>query len=178
MPYLLWIPRLGPLLAGRTNRAAVAQASGAPPTDSVLTGRIENLTLVRAAGYASALSPDAAMVAYGASAVMTAAMGGVARLLKRVADSRGTGGARPRAEVGAAEAAARNELVVRRYLLGQLRMAEVSRHAQSARISHPSANAANGERRVRRSSARPHTTLAKPLHPWADDEMGADGAGV
>jgi hypothetical protein len=144
VPYLLWIPRLGPLLAGRKSRAAVAQASGAAPTDSVLTGRIENLTLVRAAGYASALSPDAAVIAYGASAVMATAMGGVARLLRRIADSRRPAGGGGGHLVGgtqrssqqqseAVDAAARSELVVRRYLLGQLRMAEL-RSAKAGRV--------------------------------------------
>jgi hypothetical protein len=128
VPSLLWIPRVGPFIAGRTSRAAAAQVM----TDSVLSGRIENITLVRAAGYASALSPDAAVVAYGASAVLSAAMGGVMRLVKHVAAMpHGVAADRRRPDASTMNAAeARSALVVRRYLLGQLRMAEAARDNQ------------------------------------------------
>lgn len=162
VPYVLWIPRLGPALAGRAARAALHATTGDPaqrtarsgaPDDSaasVLTGRIEHLTLLRAAGYASGLSPDTALLAYGASAVMTAAMGGVAKLLRRVAERRGSGSAAAAtpaltpAEGGPAAPPAplRSELVVRRYLLGQLQAAEEARAAANRRRWRKGAQAA------------------------------------
>ena len=75
LPYIAWIPTLGPMLAGQA--AAMLQVDGA--ASSSLTGRLENLTLVRAAGAASNLPPEQAVVAYGVGAVMSAAMAGVLR---------------------------------------------------------------------------------------------------
>jgi hypothetical protein len=50
LPYVIWLPRLGPLVAGQA-AAALGGAAGAQAAS--LTGRLENLTLVRAAGAAS-----------------------------------------------------------------------------------------------------------------------------
>lgn len=163
---MLWIPTLGPVLAGRTARAVFAPPppptpspgaggrSVAPPTAaaSVLSGRLDNLALVRAAGYASGLTPEAAVIAYGASAVMAAAMGGVAVLARRVAERRistsssssfGRGGNRPgdpaaegtslESEQKTTTASSRSELVVRRYLLGELQAAASKRHRKAWR---------------------------------------------
>jgi hypothetical protein len=136
-PYVLWIPVVGPIVAGQ-GAQAMAAGSGA----TALTGRLENLTLVRAAGAASLLPPDSALVAYGAAAVLGAAMGGAGRAIAKVA-ARATR-LKKRAEADkAANAAAgeagghqlsdglsdltvaeRHELVVRRYLVAQLKAAQ------------------------------------------------------
>jgi hypothetical protein len=138
MPYVIWIPVLGPLAAGKTAAALVSKTGGS----GTLTGRMENLTLVRAAGAASSLPPDAALVAYGVTAVMSAALSSMTKTAARVAHgvqaakggaggAGGEGGPEDDGEGGAAYArlseAQRHELIVRRYLVAQLRTAELAR---------------------------------------------------
>lgn len=152
VPYLQWLPGLGRLLAGRTTRAVyggpaaacnstahAARRNAAGTGAAALSGRLENLALLRAAGYAAGLSPEAALIAYGTTAVMSAAMGGGARLERRAASraaerrascptSEPEGSAspsigpemRPRS-VNAV--ATRGDVVMRRYVLGQLQSA-------------------------------------------------------
>jgi len=130
LPYVIWIPIIGPILAGRT-AAALSSNDGS----MTLTGRMENLTLVRAAGAASALTPDAAMVAYGVTAVMGAALAGVNQAAKQVLHGRDAalkGGNEPQSAFAAMTAAQRHELIVRRYLVAQLRLAEAARKEQLA----------------------------------------------
>ena len=74
-PLLLWIPRLGPMV--------VSTLAPASASDTLLSGRMENLTLLRAAGFASMLTPDAAVVAFAANAVFTSILGGLGDLLSR-----------------------------------------------------------------------------------------------
>ena len=48
LPWVLWVPALGPFVAGRAASALATDDGG-----SVLSGRLESLTLVRGAGAAS-----------------------------------------------------------------------------------------------------------------------------
>jgi len=72
LPYLLWIPHLGPIVAGKVASDMVSQDG-----KSILSGRMQNLTLVKAAGAASQLSPELAVVAYGFGAVISATLSNV-----------------------------------------------------------------------------------------------------
>jgi hypothetical protein len=123
---------LGPLLAGK---AATAAASGSGSQS--LTGRLENLTLVRAAGAASSLPPEAAVIAYGASAAVTVFTDRAVELAAhRARRRRGAPGAAAGAGGGGLAAltdAERHELIVRRYLLTQLKAAEEARRAAEQR---------------------------------------------
>lgn len=87
-PYLAWIPRLGAVLAPTPAPAALgadASTKGSGVSGKLLTGRLENVTLIRAAGEASRLSPDSAVVAYGATAVVSALISSVTGSVRRAA---------------------------------------------------------------------------------------------
>jgi hypothetical protein len=132
LPYLMWIPRVGPLIAGKAATAS-ATASGSQS----LTGRLENLTLVRAAGYASALPPEAAVIAYGATAgisvVADRALTLASRSAHRLRRQRERGDAQDGdTALSALTEAERHELIVRRYLLTQLKSAEGARRQVEA----------------------------------------------
>jgi hypothetical protein len=72
LPYFLWIPYVGPIVAGKVASDMVSQDG-----KTILSGRMQNLTLVRAAGAASQLSPELAVVAYGFGAVISATLSNV-----------------------------------------------------------------------------------------------------
>lgn len=80
-PYVVWIPYVGAALGGQ---AAVNTRAKGP--SEALTRRLEKVTLVRAAGEASKISPDAAIVAFGTEAVSHAATAAVAAIMERVHD--------------------------------------------------------------------------------------------
>jgi hypothetical protein len=129
VPYVLWIPVLGPLVAGKRASAYNNQET------SALTGRLENLTLIQAAGAASALPPESAFVAYGATAVIGAAISSAGRAMmhaternRRHAQVAGAGTAQA-ADLTDAE---RHELIVHRYLLARLREAEEGQRKRDA----------------------------------------------
>ena len=82
-PYVVWLPMLGPALGG----LIVVQALSRGPA-GVLTRRLEHVALLRAAGAASGLAPDTAVVAFGADAVAIAAVHAVATVMQRVHDAR------------------------------------------------------------------------------------------
>lgn len=82
LPYLVWIPMLGRLLLGKHGNVASADAD-ARLSPTVLTGRLQNLTLVRAAGAASMLPPDSAIIAYGVTAAVTGIFNGLTARKKK-----------------------------------------------------------------------------------------------
>lgn len=150
LPYLVWIPGLGRLLGRKAAGAVTGDATS-------LTGRFDNLTMVRAAGHASQLSPENAVIAFGVSSAMSAAIDAVATRVRRrkgkPAAGASVGAAQPASTAGAstgdkqdlaltavgmsvnASAASdpsmqRHDLIVRRYLLDQLRLAEWMRRAK------------------------------------------------
>lgn len=138
VPYVLWVPVLGPMVAGKAASSMQAQAGTA-----ALTGRLENLTLVRAAGAASMLAPDSALIAYGTTAVLGAAMGKAGEVISRItADAKRREKARKggkdeedgtSATLASLTEAERHELIVRRYLVAQLKVAEATRKKRSSR---------------------------------------------
>jgi len=123
LPSILWIPNVGAAVAGKV-ACDLANKDGR----SVLSGRMENLTLVRAAGAASMLSPEASVVAYGLGAVLSATMsriGGESLLQQR--NRRAAGSDNDHTDDDAFSALTetqRNDLIVRRYVLAQLNAAE------------------------------------------------------
>jgi len=104
-PLLLWMP-CGRTLVGREQAAALT-ADGS----TSLSGRLEMLAIVRAAGVASRLPPEAALLALGPATAVTASM---------------LGGPRRVGGVDSHVEAERHELIVRRYVLAQLRAAEAA----------------------------------------------------
>jgi hypothetical protein len=134
LPYLIWLPVIGRTLASREARAMTAADGSA-----TLSGRMEHLTLVRAAGYASMLSPQTAIVAYGASAAVAAAYSGVASSINKIRERQAAKKAQLKGRSGVAAykeqkvneeltAQQRNELIIRRYLLEQVIVVERARH--------------------------------------------------
>ena len=120
LPHILWIPSVGSAVAGKV-ACDLANKDGR----SVLSGRMENLTLVRAAGAASMLSPEASVVAYGIGAVLSATMsriGGESLLQQR--NGRASGGRSNDDAFHELTETQRNDLIVRRYVLAQLNAAE------------------------------------------------------
>jgi len=136
LPYLIWVPGLGKVLASREARAINASDGSAS-----LSGRMEHLTLVRAAGYASMLSPQTAILAYGASAAVAAAYGGIASAVSKITgraatkkaqlkgrnSQNGTATAETLAKEKELTTEQRNELIIRRYLLEQIILVEKAR---------------------------------------------------
>jgi len=120
LPWLLWIPYVGRFVAGRAASAFATDDGG-----SSLSGRLENLALVRAAGAASLLPGEAAVIAYGAGGVLSAAMAGVVELA--AGRSGEAGSARGSEAFRALSAYQRRELIVDHYLLQQLRAAQNAR---------------------------------------------------
>jgi len=121
-PFVLWLPVLAPLLRDRSGgggagAAAVDAGARGHVSALLLSGRLQHLTLTRAAGYASSLSPDAAVVAFISNALLCSVLGGGA--LGR--------GSSEQAAREATEADSRGALVARRYLLLQLAAAEQRR---------------------------------------------------
>lgn len=153
LPYILWIPYLGPFAAGRT---AAALATG-----SALTGRMEQLTLVRAAGAASSLSPDAALIAYGAAAVVSAALSSTSAIAQRVAAvQQKVSQRRLGSGLASLTESQRHELIVRRYLMAQMRAAETAHRRtlaaakrRAAAFSHEAAQSGVGAFRAAGLSA-------------------------
>lgn len=135
LPFLIWVPGLGKVLASREARAINASDGSAS-----LSGRMEHLTLVRAAGYASMLSPQTAILAYGASAAVAVAYGGIASAISKIT---GRAASKKAQLKGKAQNTTvtddsiakekeltneqRNELIIRRYLLEQIILVEKAR---------------------------------------------------
>ena len=123
LPSILWIPNVGSAVAGKV-ACDLANKDGR----SVLSGRMENLTLVRAAGAASMLSPEASVVAYGLGAVLSATMsriGGESLLQQRNRRAAGSDSDHTNNDAfSALTETQRNDLIVRRYVLAQLNAAE------------------------------------------------------
>ena len=74
LPWIAWIPFLGRFFAGRAASAIISDDGS-----TALSGRLENLTLVRAAGVASMLPGELAILSYSTSAVLSSAMMGALR---------------------------------------------------------------------------------------------------
>ena len=123
LPYLLWIPHLGPLVAGKVASDMVSQDGR-----SILSGRMQNLTLVRAAGAASQLTPELAVVAYGFGAVISATLSNVEdKLLNLSKKKKSAENMHLNAQLSAASKLSqsqRSELIVHRYILAQLHSVE------------------------------------------------------
>lgn len=121
-PLLLWIPVLGPALSSALTAADPSSGGNA------LSGRMAHLTLIRAAGYASSLTPDAAVIAYAANALMASVVGAVDVTggSRSAEQSVGSGHGR-----GGLDEQLRYELIVRRYLLFQLQAAAAGAQASS-----------------------------------------------
>lgn len=86
LPYLVWMPFIGRMLLGKHGAIASADPNAAM-APSVLTGRLQNLTLVRAAGAASMLSPDSAIIAYGVTAAVTGIFNGLTSRKKKTSQA-------------------------------------------------------------------------------------------
>ncbi len=125
--YVAWVPVLGP----RIVRLGARLPSSGATADS-LAGRLENLTLVRAAGMASLLSPEAALVAYGVSAAVSATVRGFAGFMRgaggrnneageREAAGRRRRAAQLRRRISGTPEAERKELLLKLYILQRLR---------------------------------------------------------
>ena len=89
---------------------------------------MENLTLIRAAGAASLLSPEASVVAYGLGAVLSATMSRVGKesLQRNVNVSN-----KHKDAFHTLTDAQRNDLIVRRYVLAQLNAAQQAQAKQN-----------------------------------------------
>jgi hypothetical protein len=142
-PYITWIPFLG--VGSMLARWGVRAPTSGAPTDS-LAGRMESLTLVRAAGVASQLSPEAALVAFGAAAAVAATMRGLGGLVvARTGRSNRArvAGLRLRAREGAATAGAseaeRKELLLKLYVLQRLREGNTAARARETGRDQPPA---------------------------------------
>lgn len=122
-PFLLWIPGVGPALGSRLSIASPSSGGDA------LSGRMAHLTLIRAAGYASSLTPDAAVVAYAANALLGSVLGAIGDS-SNARSGNGCSGARK--GLGQLSEQERYELTTRRYLLLQLRAAQESASAHKA----------------------------------------------
>lgn len=120
LPYILWIPHVGPVVGGKVASDLVCKDGR-----SVLSGRMQNLTLVRAAGAASQLSPDLSVAAYGFGAVISATLSNVED--KLLAMSKKAKKSASKEELKAAAKLSqdmRSELIVHRYTLAQLHSVE------------------------------------------------------
>ena len=104
-PYVAWIPGVGPAMCGAL-MAAMGDDHG------VLSGRMEHLSITRAAGTASAMSPENAAIVYGTTILLGAITSGVQGMVKRL---RGGKAAKPvdGEGLGAATAAATGHLTER-----------------------------------------------------------------
>ena len=126
LPWIVWIPVLGRLVAGKAAAAIVTDDGGC-----ALSGRLESLALVRAAGAASLLSGEAAVLAYGTGAVLSAAATGVLRVATGAGE--GAGADKKSSEAfRSLTSEQRSELVVRHYMVLQLRAAEKARAKNKA----------------------------------------------
>ena len=130
LPYLLWIPHLGPIVAGKVASDMVSQDG-----KSILSGRMQNLTLVKAAGAASQLSPELAVVAYGFGAVISATLSNVEDKLLNLSKRKSSTTAdehhhqqdQHHDKIVTAKKLSqrqRHELIVHRYILAQLHSVE------------------------------------------------------
>ena len=126
LPYILWIPHVGPVVGGKVASDLVCKDGR-----SVLSGRMQNLTLVHAAGAASQLSPDLSVAAYGFGAVISATLSNVEDKLLTMSNK-----AKKSATSAELKAAAklsqdqRSELIIRRYTLAQLHSVEEAQKKQ------------------------------------------------
>ena len=128
-PYVVWAPGIGKLSAAAMEDSGAAGGGGANGAGAPLSGRLENLVLLRAAGYASSLTPGGSVLAFAQHPVMASAVGGdesaavadaARRRRQRAAIDHGRGGG------GALDDGERYELIVRRYMMYQLRAAELA----------------------------------------------------
>ena len=176
VPLLLWVPKLGPALA---KQQLVLLGEQCVSDDAALSARMTHITLVRAAGDAADLPPDSALAGASVSAVLAASVSGSMRQGLRLAAAAGewraaVEAAEARAEKGlkgiselsakrllppvappsltTAELTAeeRHELIVRRYLLKQLRDAE---RVRRVKVAVAAADAAHEEAESARRAA-------------------------
>jgi hypothetical protein len=148
------VPHLGPALA-RQSLALLSEAA----TDTSLSSRLTHITLMKASGEAAGLPPDTALAGSASvSAVLAASVSGSVRQGLRLAAAAGewqsalalAKAARQPAPPPAPPALAtevvavekRHELIVRRYLLKQLREAEAARRVSAAAVAAYAARAA------------------------------------
>ena len=152
LPYLLWIPHLGPFVAGKVAADMVINDGR-----SVLSGRMQNLTLVKAAGAASQLSPELAVVAYGFGAVISATLSNVEDNLLTLTKNKKTGDqTNLKEQLSAASKLSRyqrNDLIVHRYILAQLHSVEEAQRSKKA-LAMKLAKAASvkGKKRIIRNT--------------------------
>ena len=150
LPFLSWIPCCGAPSASEFTSPFESHTSGSGSGDE-LSGRLENLTLVKAAGYASACSPDLAVVGFAAPAALASVIGGASRRhaaeAAEAATLRGHGhktvdalALRSRMGFSSLGDAERYDLVVKRYAMYALRSAEEARRARFA-ASHAASSA-------------------------------------
>lgn len=117
-PWIMWIPVVGPLLASKQLKAMATEDGS-----ESLTGRLQNLTLIRAAGFASYLSPDNAVIAFGATTAMAATISNVSGLLKKAGSGNRAGKRRDSLAFQALTSSQRHQLIVQRYLHSLLQRA-------------------------------------------------------
>jgi hypothetical protein len=148
LPYLLWIPRIGPLVAGKVASDMVSQDGR-----SILSGRMQNLTLVKAAGAASQLSPELAVVAYGFGAVISATLSNVEDKLLTLSKKKKSGAhENPHTDTKLSQNQ-RNELIVHRYILAQLHsVEEAQRNRKLLAMKLAKVASVKGKKRIIRDS--------------------------
>lgn len=128
LPYLAWVPCLGRLLLG--SHAAVAGGSAESKLSSAtLTGRLQNLTMVRAAGAAIMLPPDAAIIAYGVSGAVSGILNGMSNRRKKDSPSQVEN---TRFELSAALHQYKQDLAVRSYSMEQVLLAYARKAANDS----------------------------------------------
>jgi hypothetical protein len=148
LPYLLWIPHLGPIVAGKVASDMVSQDGR-----SILSGRMQNLTLVRAAGAASQLSPELAVVAYGFGAVISATLSNVEDKLLSLSKKKKSAENKHLSEQLSAASklsqSQRSELIVHRYILAQLHsVEEAQRHRKLLAMKLAKVASVKGKKRI------------------------------
>ena len=123
LPFLAWIPRVGTLLLSSTvDENDTANSGGS------LSGRLETLTLQRSLGYAVGMTPEASCVAYGSNDAVAKA---IYRGTVFPDDARTRANMRKLAltsTVARMTERMRHELIIKRYLVHQLKDAQRKRH--------------------------------------------------
>lgn len=116
VPYVIWIPYIGPIFASKEAKALASGNGGA-----TLTGSLEHLTMLRAAGAASWVQPEAAVLAYGAAGAVSMAVSGIGKIRKNMRKSKmGAKGAEEEEKCGAWASLSedtRRQLILARYVL-------------------------------------------------------------
>jgi hypothetical protein len=129
VPYVAWIPVLGPMLLGDSVPASSDRSSA-----GVLTGRLERIVFLRAASSAAGVSPASAVVAFGGAegvaATAVALLASIAQRLRRNDGATAVKGGRQQEHEGYAQSESSRHLV-REYVFSRLAAADRRLHPGS-----------------------------------------------